>query len=357
MENEIVSHATASSPSLRVAAGRPGLERSGHLRDRRRREHAGALRGPVRAGRRAARRDRDARRALAPRRGAAGRGRATSPQGDGLRDAARRAGAASGWSGRRRRACSSSAVRVAHAGPAGSRSSCAPGERAGEVRRIELVVAGRARRRRPRARRGSRRRAARARLRPRDARRLLCAARHRGLRARSPSSSAPDELWLSSHQGGHRFAANVLVLPAGIQLGRVAPEDAPRTSSRDALAGRIDARPLPRAYRLLGARAGRRAGGARGPRLDVARGPASSSRPTATACASETADGREHTAVVEEHAGPTRAGELRRGAGAAGRLVARVSSERGRHARSWYGVVGDPDEHLARAPRAACRRR
>ena len=36
----------------------------------------------------------------------------------------------------------------------------------------------------------------------------------------------PDDLWLSSHQGGHRFAANVLVLPAGIQLGRVTSGDA-----------------------------------------------------------------------------------------------------------------------------------
>lgn len=30
-------------------------------------------------------------------------------------------------------------------------------------------------------------------------------------------------LWRSSHQGGHRFAANVLALPDGIQLGRVEP--------------------------------------------------------------------------------------------------------------------------------------
>ena len=35
-------------------------------------------------------------------------------------------------------------------------------------------------------------------------------------------------LWQSSHQGGHRFAANVLVLPWGVQLGRVAPHDAAR---------------------------------------------------------------------------------------------------------------------------------
>ena len=49
----------------------------------------------------------------------------------------------------------------------------------------------------------------------------------------------PDELWISSHHGGHRFAANVLVLPAGIHLGRVAPDGAPDVVAR-ALAGRID---------------------------------------------------------------------------------------------------------------------
>ena len=49
---------------------------------------------------------------------------------------------------------------------------------------------------------------------------------------------APDDLWISSHQGGHRFAANVLVLPAGIHLGRVAPEGAASIVG-DALAGRI----------------------------------------------------------------------------------------------------------------------
>jgi hypothetical protein len=34
-------------------------------------------------------------------------------------------------------------------------------------------------------------------------------------------------VWQSSHHGGHRFAANVLALPAGIQLGRVDPHEAP----------------------------------------------------------------------------------------------------------------------------------
>jgi hypothetical protein len=49
----------------------------------------------------------------------------------------------------------------------------------------------------------------------------------------------PDELWISSHHGGHRFAANVLVLPAGIHLGRLLPDAAPRAVAR-ALAGRIE---------------------------------------------------------------------------------------------------------------------
>jgi hypothetical protein len=49
---------------------------------------------------------------------------------------------------------------------------------------------------------------------------------------------APADLWISSHQGGHRFAANVLVLPAALQFGRVDPVNA-EPIVRDALAGRI----------------------------------------------------------------------------------------------------------------------
>lgn len=37
---------------------------------------------------------------------------------------------------------------------------------------------------------------------------------------------AEDLLWQSSHHGGHRFAANLLALPWGIQLGRVRPREA-----------------------------------------------------------------------------------------------------------------------------------
>lgn len=48
-----------------------------------------------------------------------------------------------------------------------------------------------------------------------------------------------EELWLSSHQGGHRFAANVVVLPAAVQLGRIEPGEAPRIVA-GVLEGRID---------------------------------------------------------------------------------------------------------------------
>ena len=48
-----------------------------------------------------------------------------------------------------------------------------------------------------------------------------------------------EQLWLSSHQGGHRFAANVLVLPVGVHLGRIEPGEAAAVVGR-ALSGRID---------------------------------------------------------------------------------------------------------------------
>jgi hypothetical protein len=48
-----------------------------------------------------------------------------------------------------------------------------------------------------------------------------------------------EEVWISSHLGGHRFAANVVVLPAGLQFGRVTPEEAPYVVAR-ALGGRIE---------------------------------------------------------------------------------------------------------------------
>jgi hypothetical protein len=45
-------------------------------------------------------------------------------------------------------------------------------------------------------------------------------------------------LWRSSHHGGHRFAANVLALPHGVQLGRVEPGEAGSVAAALA-AGRI----------------------------------------------------------------------------------------------------------------------
>lgn len=65
-----------------------------------------------------------------------------------------------------------------------------------------------------------------------------CALRGTAVYGALSSRLGPEELWISSHQGGHRFAANVLVLPAGIQLGRVSAEEASFVVAR-ALAGRI----------------------------------------------------------------------------------------------------------------------
>lgn len=57
-----------------------------------------------------------------------------------------------------------------------------------------------------------------------------CARRGRPVFEALAAVLPPGALWQSSHQGGHRFAANVLFLPAGIQLGRVAPADAVRVA-------------------------------------------------------------------------------------------------------------------------------
>jgi hypothetical protein len=53
------------------------------------------------------------------------------------------------------------------------------------------------------------------------------------------AESNEDELWMSSHQGGHRFAGNVLVLPAGVHLGRLDPHNA-AALVQGVLEGRID---------------------------------------------------------------------------------------------------------------------
>ncbi|MBM3678514.1 MAG: hypothetical protein FJW96_11625 [Actinobacteria bacterium] len=42
---------------------------------------------------------------------------------------------------------------------------------------------------------------------------------------------APERVWQTSHQGGHRFAGNALVAPYGVQLGRVRPVDVERVAA------------------------------------------------------------------------------------------------------------------------------
>jgi hypothetical protein len=66
-----------------------------------------------------------------------------------------------------------------------------------------------------------------------------CALRGTAVFGALSGTLAEEQLWVSSHQGGHRFAANVLVLPAGLQFGRVSGEEAPALVGR-ALAGKID---------------------------------------------------------------------------------------------------------------------
>jgi hypothetical protein len=54
-------------------------------------------------------------------------------------------------------------------------------------------------------------------------------------------SDAGRDVWESSHVGGDRFAANVVLLPSGIYLGRVDPETATEVVDA-AVEGRVDAR-------------------------------------------------------------------------------------------------------------------
>lgn len=66
-----------------------------------------------------------------------------------------------------------------------------------------------------------------------------CALRGTAVYAALTASLGPEQVWISSHQGGHRFAANVLVLPSAVQLGRVSAEEASAVVART-LAGQID---------------------------------------------------------------------------------------------------------------------
>ena len=65
-----------------------------------------------------------------------------------------------------------------------------------------------------------------------------CALRGTAVYGALASAVGVDDLWISSHQGGHRFAANVLVLPQAVQLGRVSVDAAVRVVG-EALDGRV----------------------------------------------------------------------------------------------------------------------
>lgn len=58
-------------------------------------------------------------------------------------------------------------------------------------------------------------------------RRDLCCSRH-GIAFHKAMETQPldGELWQSSHQGGHRFAATMVYLPWGVHYGRLLPEEA-----------------------------------------------------------------------------------------------------------------------------------
>lgn len=60
-----------------------------------------------------------------------------------------------------------------------------------------------------------------------NGRRDACCARHGTAVYRALAHRKDANVWLSNHQGGHRFAANAVVLPYGVQFGRLRPDLAP----------------------------------------------------------------------------------------------------------------------------------
>ena len=129
-----------------------------------------------------------------------------------------------------------------------------------------------------------------------------CALRGTALLGALAAHLPEDALWISSHQGGHRFAGNVLVLAAGIQLGRVDPDNAVSVVEH-ALEGRIDLDhyrgrtcfppAVQAAEHALRARLGLRQ--VDDVRLEAFAGSSARFR---------TADGSEHAVEVEEATGP-----------------------------------------------------
>jgi hypothetical protein len=130
-----------------------------------------------------------------------------------------------------------------------------------------------------------------------------CALRGTAVYSRLADHLGDDELWISSHQGGHRFATNVLVLPPGIQLGRVPAESAASIVAK-ALTGRIELAhyrgrvaypaPVQAAERAIREEEGLD-GLADLQLLDV----------DGDRARFRDLDGREHTAIAEQHRGPS----------------------------------------------------
>jgi hypothetical protein len=129
-----------------------------------------------------------------------------------------------------------------------------------------------------------------------------CALRGTAVYGALASTLGPEEVWISSHQGGHRFAANVLVLPSAVQLGRIAAAEAHAVVT-EVLAGRLALdhfrgsatySPEVQAADI----AIRRAFGLNGIRdLQLVEADGRTVR-------FRDATGREHVASVEQHAGP-----------------------------------------------------
>jgi len=130
-----------------------------------------------------------------------------------------------------------------------------------------------------------------------------CALRGTAVYSRLADHLGDDELWISSHQGGHRFAANVLVLPSGIQLGRIPAGSAPSIVAK-ALTGRIElvyyrgrvAYPAPVQAAERAIREKERLELATDLQLVDVDGDTVRFRDL---------DGREHTAIAEQHRGPS----------------------------------------------------
>ena len=181
---------------------------------------------------------------------------------------------------------------------AGWRTSSAPRKESSDVRRFELDDARRARRRSTSRAEASRVDASLVLVCGHGSRDRCCSLRGTAVFGALAGRLGEEELWISSHLGGHRFAANVVVLPAGLQFGRVDAEEAPYVVAR-ALGGRIELERYRGRTSLRRARTGGRARGAASrrsrrrrrprarragerPRRASGRGTGASGRPTAS---------------------------------------------------------------------------